>query len=460
VSADRYPAFAQREASGLDSCPIRPSHWSVSRLKFFSAMNPSKSEVAHLSGESRVTFLPMEAIGENGELDVSHDRPLGEVKSGYTYLREGDVCLAKITPCFENGKAAVVTGTRSGVAFATTEVIPFRCARPEDARFLYFLLTSAPFRPHAESAMYGAGGQKRVPERYVSSYAVLLPPPTERSQIANFLDYETAKIDTLIEKQQQLIRLLKEKRQAVISHAVTKGLNPDAPMRDSGVEWLGEVPAHWEVKRVKHVCLLESGHTPRRTEPSYWVEDECTVPWVSLNDTRTLDAKDYIAETEVLISPKGMANSSAHLIPSGAVVFNRDGARVGLAAITADEMCVSQHIIAWVCGPEVLNEYLLHVVYAMRPEIYRVTWGSTIPTIGMTDVRQMVCPIPPMPEQRAISDMLFNARERLGRAETSAQESIQLLLERRAALISAAVTGKIDVRGWTPPESATEQEVA
>ena len=139
-------------------------------------------------------------------------------------------------------------------------------------------------------------------------------PNGEQKQIASFLDYETAKIDALIEKQQQLIALLGEKRQAVISHAVTKGLNPDAPMRDSGVEWLGEVPEHWTVKRVKHVCELESGHTPSKTQASYWIEEECTIPWVSLNDTKTLDAEDYISETAVRISEKGMANSSAHVI--------------------------------------------------------------------------------------------------------------------------------------------------
>jgi type I restriction enzyme S subunit len=221
--------------------------------------------------------------------------------------------------------------------------------------------------------------------------------------------------------------LLKEKRQAVISHAVTKGLNPDAPMRDSGVEWLGDVPEHWTVCRIKQVAELDSGHTPSKAVPEYW--ENCTIPWVSLNDTRQLKQTDRITETAVMISESGMANSSAHLLPAGCVVFTRD-ATIGLAAITMTPMAVSQHLIAWICDPtRVLSEYLLLVIYGMEGELERFTFD----------------------EQRSIVKNVQRRRARLAESIARSERLLELLGERRSALISAAVTGKIDVRGWTTP---------
>jgi type I restriction enzyme S subunit len=134
--------------------------------------------------------------------------------------------------------------------------------------------------------------------------------------------------------------------------------------------------------------------------------------------------------------------------------MNRDGARVGLSAITTTAMCVSQHMIAWVCGPSALNHYLLHVIYAMNAEIYRLAGGATIPTIGMPDVKAMRMPLPPLEEQHGIVEYLLEQRHQLGELIAEAQRAIDLLQERRTALISAAVTGKIDVRGLAETEAA------
>jgi len=278
-----------------------------------------------------------------------------------------------------------------------------------------------------------------------SGLCLSLSPLPEQTQIATFLDRKTAAIDALIEKKQRLIALLEEKRQAVISRAVTRGLDPNVKMKDSGIPWLGEIPAHWAVLPIKHVCKLETGHTPSKSNPQFWKEDECTLPWISLNDTKTLESNDYIHETTVKISEIGMAHSSAHLLPPHAVVFNRDGARVGLAAITTKLMAVSQHIIAWVCGPRILPEFLLHVIYAMEDEIYRVAVGSTIPTIGMNDVKAMITPLPSLEEQKLIVDHVIAKRKQFYSATTMVHSQIERLKEYRQALITAAVTGKINV---------------
>jgi type I restriction enzyme S subunit len=295
--------------------------------------------------------------------------------------------------------------------------------------------------------MYGAGGQKRVPDSFVREFKCGIPPLEEQTAIAAFLDRETAKIDALVEEQRRLIELLKEKRQAVISHAVTKGLNPDAPMKDSEVEWLGEVPEHWEVSRIKWVAELQSGHTPDKKIAAYW--EECDIPWVSLNDTGHLKDNDYIRDTRYQVNELGLANSSARLLPARAVVFSRD-ATIGRCAITTRPMAVSQHFIAWLCSSMIIPEFLLFRLKSMTEELERLTAGATLKTIGMPDVKTLVTPLPPVDEQERIITFIKGERSRLDSLVSEAECAVLLLLERRTALISAAVTGKIDVRNRAP----------
>ena len=229
----RQAVISHAVTKGLDpSVPMKdsgvkwlgevPAHWEVRRLRHAVQLNPSKSEVRHLPGKTEVSFLPMEAIGDDGSLDRERSRPISEVESGYTYFRDGDVTIAKITPCFENGKGAVMRDLLGGIGFGTTELI---VARPDDAvvssEYLDRIFNSHPFRRLGEAAMYGAGGQKRVPDDFVRDFAIALPPREEQADIETFLDRETAKIDALVAEQERLIALLKERRSALISAAVT-----------------------------------------------------------------------------------------------------------------------------------------------------------------------------------------------------------------------------------------------
>lgn len=208
--------------SGIEWLGEVPAHWDVKRLRFVADLNPSKSEIAEVSRDTEVSFLPMEAIGDDGSLKLDKTRSVGEVESGYTYFREGDVTIAKITPCFENGKGAVMRGLVSGVGFGTTELI---VARPRERRgtseYLHWLFVSTPFRKLGEGAMYGAGGQKRTPDDFVRDFAVAFPDVNEQRIIAAFLDRETAKLDVLTTEARRAVELLKERRSALISAAVT-----------------------------------------------------------------------------------------------------------------------------------------------------------------------------------------------------------------------------------------------
>lgn len=212
---------APTKDSGVEWLGKVPKRWLVGRIKNIATINPSRSELRGLPDDSEVGFLPMESIGEKGLLDTSRVVSLNSVASGYTYVADGDILLAKITPCFENGKGAIACNLPNKVGFATTEVIPIRVMQENDARYLFYLLSSSAFRKRAEGAMYGAGGQKRVPDSFVTTYPIAIPPFVEQQAIATFLDRETAKIDATINKTRQAIALAKERRAAIISAAVT-----------------------------------------------------------------------------------------------------------------------------------------------------------------------------------------------------------------------------------------------
>lgn len=245
-----YPTYKD---TGVDWLGEIPAHWGARRLKFVIDINPTASAVRELAPDTEVSFIPMEAVGEFGGLDLSRTTSLASVGPGYTCFRDGDVVVAKITPCFENGKGAHAAGLVNGIAFGTTELHVLRSARALDERFLFYATLSSAFRRLGEGEMYGAGGQKRVPESFVKNLRHPLPPLAEQRAVAAFLDRETARFDELTAKKERLIQLLQEKRAALITRAVTNGLDPSVPMKDSGVGWLGQIPRHWEVKPLKHL---------------------------------------------------------------------------------------------------------------------------------------------------------------------------------------------------------------
>jgi type I restriction enzyme S subunit len=269
------------------------------------------------------------------------------------------------------------------------------------------------------------------------------PEPTfdEQQKIASFLDHETAKIDTLIDKQQQLITLLKEKRQAVISHAVTKGLNPEAPMRDSGVEWLGEVPVHWEVKQAKYVADITRGAILRPVDaPEYFDE---VGEWAYLNISDATRCDKYLYKSKLYLSPLG-STKSARVYPDNVIITA--SATIGKAFINKIKVCIHDGFIPF-CNLKVDKSYLYH--YLSNPFLYAAMGKSnTQKNIYLDEVKNMVVTVPPDQEQLAIVEHIEKSAITFDGLVDKAEKAILLMQERRTALISAAVTGKIDVRNW------------
>jgi type I restriction enzyme S subunit len=289
------------------------------------------------------------------------------------------------------------------------------------------------------------------------------PPKKEQMAIANFLDYETAKIDALIEKQQQLIKLLKEKRQAVISHAVTKGLNPNAPLRDSGVEWLGEVPAHWKVVRLKyHTKLFEQGWSPQcDSRPAE--ENEYGVLKVGCVNQGIFNS------TENKALPEELAPQLQYLLQKDDLLISRANTKelVGSAAVVDRDysnliLCDKLYRLRFdaLISPQLIAYYLSLPIVRQQIELEASGASHSMQNIGQSTIKELPVIIPPIKEASLLVVEVRDKTEAFELMLRRAVEQINLLQERRTALISAAVTGKIDVRNWQAPSQTSNQKIA
>jgi len=282
------------------------------------------------------------------------------------------------------------------------------------------------------------------------------PPVAEQTQIARFLDHETARIDALIEEQQRLIELLKEKRQAVISHAVTKGLDPTVPMKDSGVEWPGEVPAQWEIWKLTHAFGgIGSGTTPPSTEHG-WYEDG-TIPWITTSELR----ERVITATKKSVTVEALRKFSALQIhPPGSLAIAMYGATIGRLGMLGISATTNQACCVLSCPKFLTPKFTFYWLNGFREIIVSLyATGGGQPNISQDTVASLKVAAPDIEEQRVIAEFLDQKTIEHDSLVKEAERVVAFLQERRSALISAAVTGKIDVRGWQSPASAPTPEL-
>ena len=411
-------------------------------LRHVATLNPPRDIVRMLPEHTEVSFLPMEAIGFYGKVDLSRIRPISEVLSGYTYFADGDIAFAKVTPCFENGKGAVLSGLVNGHGFGTTELTVVRPNDPQDAGYLKYVLSESSFVGYGSGEMLGSGGLKRIPDAYVLNHKVHWPSKFIRTGIAAFLDHETGKIDDLISEQEQLITLLGEKRQAVISHAVTKGLDPDVEMKNSGIEWLGEVPAHWAVKKLKMTASSSLrnglGESSDRDDP----ENPRYIRITDINGSRSL-RNDTFRSLPTDIAAGAMLQKNDILLAAV-------GATFGKSYLHLDDFdaCYAGYLVRYAHNDDTDPRFISHWTESSTywNQLNSNVIQSTVQNFSASKYGELYLAMPPISEQFAISEFLDREVERIQSLQEQAERAMSLLKERRSALISAAVTGKIDVR--------------
>lgn len=425
---------------------VERSDWDPVPIRYLCRVNPDS-----LSGDEpddwEISYVDISAVNDLGEIENPTELELGDASSRANRLvQDGDVIVSTVRTYLK--AIGLVRNPPENRVVSTG----FAVLRPKDSvmpEFLWRSLQAEPFVEWIVANSKGVSYPAIAPSR-LADLRLPVPSRQEQENICSFLDHHTARIDQLIEKKQRLLELLEEKRQAVISETVTQGIDPGSPLRPAP-DWIGETPAHWETPRVRYVARLESGHTPSKSVDKYW--EDCHIPWVTTSDINQLreSRKVIVEDTEYKLNEAGLRNSGARLLPEGTVFLSRT-ASVGFSGIMGTEMATSQDFANWVPGPDLMSKYLLYCFRAMGQEFERLMQGSTHQTIYMPEIRQLRIPLPPVEEQREIVSYLEEAMETNWELTERIQEGISLLQEKRQALITAAVTGQIDVTDWEPPQ--------
>jgi type I restriction enzyme S subunit len=443
MSFPRYPSY---KPSGVEWLGEVPEHWEVKKIRNFASFTgggtPSRENLSFWGG-------PIPWVSPK---DMKIERII-EAEEGIT--QEG--LDGSSSSLVATGHVLIVV--RSGILRHTIPVAinavdvainqDMKVVRMDDkvCTNIFFLRWIQGLNNQLLLAWAKQGATvESVEQEYLSKTVLPLPTLAEQAAITTFLDHETAKIDALIAEQQRLIELLQEKRQAAISHAVTKGLNPDAPMKDSGVEWLGEVPMHWGVTRLKHVTDLIVD-CPHET-PTYTEDGEFLVIRTADLDRGTLLNHSHMRRVDDFEYTNRIRRAPLERCD---IVYGREGERWGHAALVplSAKFCLGQRMMQFRCGPRWAPAFLMWLLNSRSVYLQGSldTVGATSPHVNVGTIRNYALPEPPLDEQALIADSVATQAAHYDSLIHQCQQSSCLLSERRSALISAAVTGQIDVRG-------------
>lgn len=443
-----FKSYEEYKYSGVEWLGEVPSHWQINALS--RALKCAITDGPHSTPEflaSGIPFLSVDGI-QDGALNFDKCRYISKEDhqefSKKAKPIKNDILMGKAASI---GKIARVKSDIEFNIWSPLALIRIDTKKGSPGYFEHALKSQESQYQIEQKA--NSNTQLNIGMKDICKIRLCYPEPYEQHIISDFLDHETARIDALIEEQKRLITLLKEKRQAVISHAVTKGLDPDVPMKDSGVAWLGEVPAHWIVAKSKWYITTTSGGTPPSSQREEYYDGD--IPWL-----RTLDLNNSaICEAEIYVTDKAIADTACRIVPKGSVLiamYGGDGS-VGKNGLLTFNSSINQAICAFLpntnFNPNYLHKYM---------QFYRPYWmvgaesSRKDPNIGQDRIGDSHCLIPPIEEQEAISAYLMQKIAEMELLEIEANNMIVKLSERRSALISAAVTGKIDVRDWQPPK--------
>ena len=441
-----FPKYDRYKDSGVEWLGEVPQHWKVLRLGFLcKKIGSGKTPLggAEVYTDDGILFLRSQNIYDEGFFldDVVYISDEIDKTMPWSRVLPNDILL-NITGA-SLGRTCLVPDK-----FVPANVNQHVCIiRLEDQRlckYVALVLKSSSLKAQIDITQTGAN-REGLNFDQISKLSLTIPPLPEQRSIATFLDRETTKIDELIAEQQQLIDLLKEKRQAVISHAVTKGLNPDAPMKDSAIEWLGEVPEHWDITRIKWYFDTASGGTPDTSKQDLYYAEEEGIPWIRTTDL----GNDVLSSFEVSITEKALCDTACAVLPVETVMvamYGGDGT-IGKNGILAIPATINQAVCGLLPNSSFVSTFTFRYIQFYRPHwMIGAESSRKDPNISQALIRNAPILRPPLEEQNQIVTFIERETTKLDELIAETHHAIALLQERRTALISAAVTGKIDVR--------------
>ncbi|HCH6297533.1 TPA: restriction endonuclease subunit S [Vibrio parahaemolyticus] len=448
----RYKAYPEYKESGVEWLGKVPQDWSIHSLKRTVDRVTNGIWGSEPDSENDLIVLRVADFNRN-QLNISDDkltfRSIDPKDRSARLLKKGDLLIEKSGGGDKTLVGCVVLFDKEYPAVTSNFVAKMTPQQGFDSSFLRYAFSKLyAGKVNFPSIKQTTGIQNLDSDAYLlESFA--FPSFEEQQKIANFLDHETAKIDTLITKQEKLIELLKEKRQAVISHAVTKGLNPDAPMKDSGVEWLGDVPEHWFVVPIKRMCEVKDG---THDTPKYVDKGENSFPLITSKD---FEGKNISFENAKYISKEAhreiVKRSNTEV---GDVLMSMIGGNIGKALIVKEtaEFSIKNVALFKTTRKSALASYILYYLESglLDIQISLQSRGGAQGFLSLGDLRNLVFFKVPEDELNTIVEHLDLKISKYDRLINIASDKIALLSERKTALISAAVTGKINVRDWQP----------
>jgi len=392
-----------------------PSGWQSNRIRNVAQLSPGYSNGKPMP-DDLCTIVPMELLSESGMIDTAIAQPFAGATNGLNLFEAGDVLFAKITPCMENGKGAFVESLPTRYAFGSTEFHVLRASHAIDAKFLYYYTFNPTFRAYAAENMLGAAGQKRVSSRFLKDARLFLPSRPEQERIAAYLDASCAAIDAAVAVKRRQLETLDTLRHSNIFRAVTKGLDDSAELKESGIDWLGEIPSHWAIRRIKDIAELRSGDA---------IQSEDITP-----------AGDFpVYGGNGLRGYTPSFNQDGHF-----VLIGRQGALCGNINYANGKFFATEHAVVVTLLRKYNTLWLGELLRVMNLNQY--SNAAAQPGLAVDRIKFLRLPLPPPEEQNRIAQYVKDIILKIGWMSSNLEIQIDTLIAYRKSLIHECVTGQ------------------
>ena len=433
---NRYDKYKD---SGIAWIREIPEHWEIKRLKNVSDFNPQNDQ--SISNFSEVGYLPMERL-KNGYMLPSVIN-VYNLTQGLTFFKENDIVMAKVTPCFENGNIAIAKNLINNCGFGSSELFIFR-VRNINRKYFFYLLQEEKIKEVCKSTMIGTGGLKRISPTFMRNLLLPIPTTLEQQSIATYLEQKCSEIDELITLQEEMITKLQSYKQSVITEAVTKGLDKNIPLKDSGIEWIGEIPEYWEVSKTLFSLSIPITDGPHTTPELF----ETGIPFVSAEAVSFGNGRIDFSHIRGYISDNFYQECCKKYIPQiDDIYMIKSGATTGRVAIvdTDIKFTIWSPLAVFRCNKErMLPRFLFYQLQSngYQKQIEQNWSYGTQQNIGMRTLEKLILSVPPLSEQQSIANYLDQKCSEIDELISIKQQKIEKLKDYKKSLIFECVTGK------------------
>lgn len=434
---DGLKPYAEYKESGVAWLGNIPANWQIIRTKHLFRLCIEKAPINNslelLSIYTHIGVKPRKELEQRGNKASSTDE--------YWIVKQGDIIVNKLLAWM----GAIGVSHYDGVTSPAYDIL--RGIQPLNPDFYHYLFRTGIYLREFKGRSRGIMEMRlRLYFDKFGQIPLAYPPLTDQTAIVRFLDYYGRLVNQAIQSKRRLIEFLNEQKQAIIHKAVTRGLDPNVRLKPSGIEWLGDVPKHWEIKKLKYLCsTIVGGSTPSSSKSECWNGE---IVWITPQD---ISKHDRLIDSTRKITADGLASCSTVLVPSGSIILT-SRAPVGNVGLSEIELCTNQGCKALLPIPEYLdNEFAFLLLKIIKAELQSLATGTTFTEISTSKLSSVKMPLPPLPEQMKITNYVNVSTKTLNDAIEGTRREIDILSEYRTRLISDVVTGKLDVRGVELP---------